>query len=121
MCILKAANALIGHNEKLFDKKLWSDLGHGDPITVTISKDSEKEAENVVMKPVTTPSASSAGRSLRRRERIAERASIQRKTAPKHIRSQAVPPAPTCSITGTERALASCTASMAVIGIGASV
>ncbi len=48
--ILKAANALIGHNEKLFDKKLWSDLGHGDPITVTISKDSEKEAENVVMK-----------------------------------------------------------------------
>ena len=50
VCILKAANALIGHNEKLFDKKLWSDLGHGDPITVTISKDSEKEAENVVMK-----------------------------------------------------------------------
>jgi ATP-dependent DNA helicase Rep len=25
--ILKAANALISHNEKLFDKKLWSDLG----------------------------------------------------------------------------------------------
>ncbi len=25
--ILKAANALIAHNEKLFDKKLWSDLG----------------------------------------------------------------------------------------------
>jgi len=48
--ILKAANALIGHNEKLFDKKLWSDLGHGDPITVTVCKDSEKEAENVVMK-----------------------------------------------------------------------
>jgi ATP-dependent DNA helicase Rep len=48
--ILKAANSLISHNEKLFDKKLWSDLGHGDPITVTVCKDSEKEAESVVMK-----------------------------------------------------------------------
>ncbi|MBK8893463.1 MAG: UvrD-helicase domain-containing protein [Propionivibrio sp.] len=48
--ILKAANALIAHNEKLFDKKLWSDLGHGDPITVTVCKDSEKEAESVAMK-----------------------------------------------------------------------
>ena len=48
--ILKAANALISHNEKLFDKKLWSDLGHGDPITVSICQDNEKEAEAVVMK-----------------------------------------------------------------------
>jgi len=48
--ILKAANALIAHNEKLFDKKLWSDLGHGDPISVTVCKDSDKEAESVVMK-----------------------------------------------------------------------
>ncbi|MBK7425133.1 MAG: UvrD-helicase domain-containing protein [Propionivibrio sp.] len=48
--ILKAANALIAHNEKLFDKKLWSDIGHGDPITVTVCKDNEKEAESVVMK-----------------------------------------------------------------------
>jgi ATP-dependent DNA helicase Rep len=48
--ILKAANALISHNEKLFDKKLWSDLGYGDPITVTVCQDNEKEAESVVMK-----------------------------------------------------------------------
>jgi hypothetical protein len=48
--ILKAANALIAHNEKLFDKKLWSDLGHGDPITVSVCQDKEKEAEAVVMK-----------------------------------------------------------------------
>ena len=48
--ILKAANAVISHNEKLFDKKLWSDLGQGDPISVTVSPDSEKEAENVIMK-----------------------------------------------------------------------
>ena len=48
--ILKAANALISHNEKLFDKQLWSDLGHGDPITVTVCQDNEKEAETVIMK-----------------------------------------------------------------------
>ncbi len=50
VCILKAANALIAHNEKLFDKKLWSDLGHGDAISVTVCKDNDKEAESVVMR-----------------------------------------------------------------------
>ncbi|MEZ7910318.1 MAG: UvrD-helicase domain-containing protein [Propionivibrio sp.] len=48
--ILKAANAVIAHNEKLFEKTLWSDLGHGDPITVTACPDGEREAEHVVMK-----------------------------------------------------------------------
>ncbi|GHU07503.1 ATP-dependent DNA helicase Rep [Betaproteobacteria bacterium] len=48
--ILKAANALIAHNEKLFDKKLWSELGQGDPISVTAYRDNEKEAGQVVMK-----------------------------------------------------------------------
>lgn len=48
--ILKAANNVIGHNEKLFDKKLWSDLGHGEQITVSACKDNEVEAEAVVMK-----------------------------------------------------------------------
>ncbi len=48
--ILKAANNVIAHNDKLFDKKLWSDLGHGDPITVTACRDNEAEAEGVVMK-----------------------------------------------------------------------
>ncbi|MBS1189713.1 MAG: ATP-dependent helicase Rep [Rhodocyclaceae bacterium] len=48
--ILKAANNVIAHNEKLFEKKLWSELGYGDPITVTACKDNEAEAESVVMK-----------------------------------------------------------------------
>ncbi len=48
--ILQAANALIAHNEKLFDKKLWSELGHGEPITVSVCANGEKEAESVVMK-----------------------------------------------------------------------
>ncbi|MDR3298813.1 MAG: UvrD-helicase domain-containing protein [Candidatus Accumulibacter sp.] len=48
--ILKAANSLIAHNEKQFDKKLWSELGQGDPISVMACRDNEKEAELVVMK-----------------------------------------------------------------------
>jgi len=48
--ILKAANNVIAHNEKLFDKRLWSDLGHGEAITVSACKDNEAEAESVVMK-----------------------------------------------------------------------
>ncbi len=46
--ILRSANSLIGNNPKLFDKKLWSDLGHGDTIRVTPAGDEEAEAELVV-------------------------------------------------------------------------
>ncbi|MDR2172992.1 MAG: UvrD-helicase domain-containing protein [Burkholderiales bacterium] len=46
--ILRSANALIANNEKLFDKKLWSDLGHGDLIRVTPANDDEAEAELIV-------------------------------------------------------------------------
>ena len=48
--ILAAANSVISHNPKLFDKKLWSDLGVGEPITVTAMDGDEQEAENVAMK-----------------------------------------------------------------------
>jgi ATP-dependent DNA helicase Rep len=48
--ILRAANTLIANNPKLFEKKLWSDLGHGDPISVSAARDEEQEAENVVMR-----------------------------------------------------------------------
>ena len=48
--ILGGANALIAHNKKLFDKRLWSELGQGDPIRVTAYRDDEQEAEQVVMK-----------------------------------------------------------------------
>lgn len=48
--ILKAANNVISHNEKLFDKTLWSDLGYGEQISVTACRDNEAEAESVVMK-----------------------------------------------------------------------
>ena len=48
--ILKAANNVISHNDKLFDKKLWSELGHGEQISVTACRDNEAEAESVIMK-----------------------------------------------------------------------
>ncbi len=46
--ILRAANALIGHNPHLFEKRLWSELGPGDPIRVLVCRDDEHEAERVV-------------------------------------------------------------------------
>ncbi|MBC2729642.1 UvrD-helicase domain-containing protein [Thiobacillus sp.] len=48
--ILKAANSLIANNPKLFEKRLWSDLGLGDAIQVMPTKDDEHEAESVVMR-----------------------------------------------------------------------
>jgi ATP-dependent DNA helicase Rep len=46
--ILRAANALIANNPHLFEKKLWSELGPGDPIRVVQCRDEEHEAERVV-------------------------------------------------------------------------
>ena len=46
--ILKAANNVIRHNPKLFDKQLWSDKGHGDVIRVMACRDGEHEAAWVV-------------------------------------------------------------------------
>lgn len=46
--ILKAANHLIRLNPHVHEKKLWSDLGYGDPIRVIVSRDEEHEADRVV-------------------------------------------------------------------------
>ena len=48
--ILTAANALIAHNPKLHDKKLWSELGIGDPVRVLAMDDDEAEAESLAMR-----------------------------------------------------------------------
>ncbi|WP_373974456.1 UvrD-helicase domain-containing protein [Chitinibacter sp. SCUT-21] len=45
--ILRCANAVIGNNPKLFEKKLWSDLGEGDLIKVVETKSDEDEAKCV--------------------------------------------------------------------------
>jgi ATP-dependent DNA helicase Rep len=46
--ILRAANCVIGNNPKLYEKKLWSDLGEGDPIVLLECDGEEHEAERVV-------------------------------------------------------------------------
>jgi ATP-dependent DNA helicase Rep len=46
--ILHAANTLIANNPRPFEKNLWSELGHGDPIDVVIGRNEEHEAERVV-------------------------------------------------------------------------
>ena len=46
--ILKVANQLIDNNPHVFEKKLWSDMGYGDPIRVIQARDEVHEAERVV-------------------------------------------------------------------------
>ena len=46
--ILRAANNVIGLNPKLFPKKLWSDLGEGEPVRVVDADNEEHEAERSV-------------------------------------------------------------------------
>ena len=46
--ILRCANALIGNNPKLFDKRLWTELSHGEPLRVSPAADEDAEAEAVV-------------------------------------------------------------------------
>ena len=46
--ILKAANILIANNPHEFEKKLFSELGYGEPIKVIGCRDEEHESERVV-------------------------------------------------------------------------
>ncbi|MCH2241780.1 MAG: UvrD-helicase domain-containing protein [Aquabacterium sp.] len=46
--ILRAANNVIAGNPKLFEKKLWSDLGEGEPIKLVECDGEEHEAERAV-------------------------------------------------------------------------
>ena len=48
--ILTCANHLIRSNTKLYEKKLWSEHGPGDPVRVFAAKDEENEGESVVMR-----------------------------------------------------------------------
>jgi len=45
--ILQGANALIEHNEKRFEKKLWSALGEGSKIGIYVAQNEKQEAEFV--------------------------------------------------------------------------
>ena len=61
--ILRAANNVIGPNPKLFPKKLFSELGEGEPVRVVDADNEEHEAERVVarIQSIRAGAASSAG------------------------------------------------------------
>lgn len=46
--ILKVANHLIANNPHTFEKRLWSELGYGDPLRVLQHKDDLMEAQQIV-------------------------------------------------------------------------
>ncbi len=46
--ILKVANQLIANNPHAFEKRLWSELGYGDPLRVLSHKDELVEAQQIV-------------------------------------------------------------------------
>jgi ATP-dependent DNA helicase Rep len=46
--ILKVANKLIANNPHVFEKRLWSELGYGDPLRVLSHKDEQTEARQIV-------------------------------------------------------------------------
>ncbi|WP_413482928.1 DNA helicase Rep [Morganella psychrotolerans] len=47
-CILNAANILIANNSHVFEKRLFSNLGYGDPLKVIVANNEDHEAERVV-------------------------------------------------------------------------
>jgi ATP-dependent DNA helicase Rep len=48
--ILSAANQVIKKNQNLYTKKLWSDLGTGEPIQVTPMDNEQVEAESIAVR-----------------------------------------------------------------------
>lgn len=51
--ILKCANVLIANNPHAFEKQLWSEMGHGDPIRVIRCRNEDAEAERVAVEILT--------------------------------------------------------------------
>ncbi|MCM2331607.1 MAG: DNA helicase Rep [Pseudomonas sagittaria] len=51
--ILKCANVLIANNPHVFEKQLWSEMGHGDEIRVIRCKNEDAECERIAMEILT--------------------------------------------------------------------
>ncbi|MDE2453481.1 MAG: UvrD-helicase domain-containing protein [Burkholderiales bacterium] len=58
--ILRAANAVIAKNPKIFEKKLWSEFGDGEPVRVVECDGEEHEAERTVARLQSLRSAGAA-------------------------------------------------------------
>ena len=62
--ILRAANMVIAHNPKLFEKKLWSAFGDGEPVRLIESDNEEHEAERAVARIQALRGGGTAGASV---------------------------------------------------------
>ncbi|HEY4065848.1 MAG TPA: UvrD-helicase domain-containing protein [Burkholderiaceae bacterium] len=62
--ILRAANMVIANNPKLFEKKLWSAFGDGEPVKVVECDSEEHEAERVVARIQALRAQGTAGASM---------------------------------------------------------
>ena len=51
--ILKCANILIANNPHVFEKQLWSEMGHGDEIRVIRTRNEDAECERVALEILT--------------------------------------------------------------------
>ncbi|MDR2031276.1 MAG: UvrD-helicase domain-containing protein [Azoarcus sp.] len=86
--ILDAANRVIAHNTKLFEKRLWSEHGDGEPVTVTACRDAEHEAEWVAMK---ISAHKFAHRTHFRDYAVLYRGNHQARLIEQHLRNQHIP------------------------------
>jgi len=86
--ILRAANQVISNNPKLFEKKLWSELGTGDLIQVTAAQSEEHEAESVVMK---LQAHKFENRTYYKDYAILYRGNHQARILEQHLRNQKIP------------------------------
>jgi len=86
--ILRAANQVISNNPKLFEKKLWSELGTGDLIQVTAAMSEEHEAESVVMK---LQAHKFENRTYYKDYAILYRGNHQARIFEQHLRNQKIP------------------------------
>ena len=91
--ILRAANAVIAGNPKIFEKKLWSDLGDGDPVRVLECDGEEHEAERAVARIQSLRSGgSSSGASLKFSDfAVLYRANHQARVFEQKLRAQQIP------------------------------
>lgn len=86
--ILRAANQVIANNPKLFEKKLWSDLGTGDLLQVTACMSEEHEAQSVVMK---LQAHKFENRTYYKDYAILYRGNHQARIFEQHLRNQKIP------------------------------
>ncbi len=85
--ILAAANAVIGHNPKLFEKKLWSDLGAGEPVAIVECDDEAHEADRVVSRIEALRSSGASSKDIA----VLYRANHQARVFEQALRKAAIP------------------------------